>query len=78
MKRRHTSCSCVGGRNSARRRTTSAAFTSALSVRNGCDACPGVPVMRKVHHHVPFSPTITGSFGPDGLGIGMPPDSVIT
>ena len=38
MKRRHVSWMCVGGRYSARRRTISAAVTSALSVRNGCDA----------------------------------------
>ena len=32
------------------RRTTSAAFTSALSVRNGVDAWPGVPLTRSVAH----------------------------
>ena len=35
---RHVSWISVGGRYSASRRTTSAAVTSALSVRNGCDA----------------------------------------
>jgi hypothetical protein len=35
---RHVSWMLVSGRNSAMRRTTSAAFTNALSVRNGIDA----------------------------------------
>ena len=37
MKRRHTSCMCASGRCSDNRRTTSAAVTSALSVRYGCE-----------------------------------------
>ena len=43
---RHASWIWVGGWYSAMRRTTSAAVTSALSVRNGCDPCPGVPCTR--------------------------------
>ena len=43
MNRRQVSWMWVGGWNVASRRTTSAAVTSALSVRNGCDAWPGVP-----------------------------------
>ena len=61
-------------------RITSAAFTSALSVRNGIDAWPGVPRTRSVHQYAPFSATMTGSLGPvvDGSGIRNPPDSVMT
>ncbi len=45
------------------RRTTSAAFTRALSVRHGCDPWPAVPEMRRLilHQPLPFSATITGS-----------------
>jgi hypothetical protein len=68
----------VGGRNSCSRRITSAAVTRALSVRQGCEACPGVPCTRTVHQYEPFSPTSTGIFNPVGEGRGMPPDSVIT
>ena len=39
---------------------------------------PGVPDTRSWAQWLPFSATITGSFRPVGLGIGMPPDSVIT
>ena len=78
MKLRQTSWIIVGGRNSAIRRTTSAAVTRALSVRSGCEAWPGVPCTVSRHQWLPFSPTMTGSFMPDGEGIGMPPDSVIT
>jgi hypothetical protein len=62
------------------RRTTSAAFSSALSVRNGIEPCPGVPRTRIRHQYVPFSPTMMGSFGPDEVGSGIrnPPDSVTT
>ena len=79
-KRRHTSCNWVSGWNSAMRRTTSAAFTSALSVRRGIDPCPGVPWTRSLHQYVPFSATMTGSFGPliDGRGMRKPPASVTT
>ena len=66
MKRRHVSWMCVGGSYSASRRTTSAAVTSALSVRNGCDACPGVPGTVMRHQYEPFSPTMTGRRGPCG------------
>ncbi len=37
------------------RRTTSAAVTSALSVRNGCEPWPGVPCTRILVQNVPFS-----------------------
>ena len=77
-KRRQISWMSVSGRYSAMRRTTSAAFTSALSVRNGVDACPGVPLTRSVPHQVPFSPTMIGSLLPVGVGIGKPPASVMT
>ncbi len=60
------------------RRTTSAAVTSALSVRNGCDPCPGVPFTRILVQKVPFSPTTTGRRGPAGVGIWKPPASVST
>ena len=50
-----------------RRRTTSAALTKALSVRRGCDACPGVPRMVSVHQWVPFSPVMTGKRTPEGV-----------
>ena len=78
MKRRHVSWICVGGRYSASRCTISAAVTSALSVRNGCDACPGVPRTVMRHQYEPFSPTITGSRGPRAVGIWKPPASVTT
>ena len=68
MNRRHVSWIIVGGRYSASRRTTSAAVTSALSVRNGCDAWPGVPCTVMRHQYEPFSPTITGRRGPSALG----------
>ena len=62
------------------RRTTSAAFTRALSVRSGIEPCPGVPRTRSLHQYVPFSATMTGSFGPpdDGNGMRNPPISVTT
>ena len=63
---------------SARRRTTSAAVTSALSVRNGIEPWPGVPRTTSRRQLTPFSPTVTGSFGPDLVGIGTPPLSVMT
>ena len=62
----------------ATRRTTSAAVTSALSVRNGIEPCPGVPRITSRRQLIPFSPTVTGSFTPDLVGIGTPPLSVIT
>jgi hypothetical protein len=34
--------------------------------------------MRSCAQWLPFSATITGSFSPVGLGMGIPPDSVIT
>ena len=60
------------------RLTTSAAVTSALSVRNGWDPCPGVPWMWIFDQYEPFSPTITGSFGGPSPGIWNPPASVTT
>ena len=33
-------------------------------MRNGCDACPGVPRTVMRHQYEPFSPTITGRRGP--------------
>ena len=48
-KRRQMSWIWVSGRYSAMRRTTSAALTSALSVRSGCDAWPGVPLTVSRH-----------------------------
>ena len=76
---RHTSWISVFGWKSAIRLTTSAAVTSALSVRSGMLAWPGVPCTRIVHQYVPFSPTMTGSFGPPAVGIGnrIPPNSVM-
>ena len=50
------------------RRTTSAAVTSALSVRNGCDPWPGVPRTVSFDQKVPFSPTSTGRRVPLGVG----------
>ena len=47
--------SASAGWYSAMRRTTSAAVTSALSVRNGCEPCPGVPCTRIFVQNVPFS-----------------------
>ena len=40
----------------------------------------GVPLTRIRRQYAPFSPTMTGSFGPpaEGSGIRNPPDSVIT
>ena len=78
MKCRHASWICVSGSYSARRRTTSAAVTSALSVRNGCEPWPGVPRTVSFDQKVPFSPTSTGSRVPEGVGIWNPPDSVST
>ena len=75
---RHVSPIRVGGRYSCRRRTTSAAVTTALSVRNGCDACPGVPRTVSFDQYVPFSSTITGRRAPTDVGIWKPPDSVRT
>ena len=68
----------VAGWYSAIRCTTAAAVTSALSVLYGWLPWPGVPDTRSWAQWLPFSATITGSFRPVGLGIGMPPDSVIT
>ena len=68
----------VSGLYSAMRRTTSAAFTRALSTRKLCEPWPGVPVTRRVHQKQPFSATISGSFSPPGVSVGMPPDSVMT
>ena len=45
----HVSWMRVSGRYSAIRRTTSAALISALSVRRGCEAWPGVPRTRSLH-----------------------------
>jgi hypothetical protein len=78
MKRRQESWIWVSGRYSAIRRTTSAAVTSALSVRNGCEPCPGVPRTVSFDQNVPFSPTTTGRRGPTGVGTWKPPDSVST
>ena len=71
-KRRHASWMSAGVSCSASRRTTSAALTSALSVRSGCDACPGVPRTVMVHQNAPFSPVMTGRRTPSGLPIGKP------
>ncbi len=60
------------------RATTRAAVTSALSVRNGREPCPGVPLTTSVRQLPPFSPTLARRIGPDGVGIGTPPLSVIT
>ena len=45
----------AAGRYAASRRTTSAAFTSALSAPNGTDPWPGVPRTRRRRHATPFS-----------------------
>ena len=60
------------------RSTSLAAVTSALSVRNGMEPWPGVPRTTSRRALPPFSPTVTGRRGPDGVGIGTPPLSVIT
>ena len=78
MKRRHVSWICVGGRYSASRRTISAAVTSALSVRNGCDAWPGVPRTVMRHQYEPFSADDHRQARPRGVGIWKPPASVTT
>ena len=79
MKRTHASCSSARGRYSSMRRTTSAALTSALSVRRGWLAWPGVPRTVRMHQNTPFSPTMTGSRGsPSVPAMGKPPDSVMT
>ena len=79
-KRRQVSLMSVPGSNWAIRRTTSAAFTTALSLLNGIDPWPAVPRTRSSTQWVPFSPTIIGNLGPDldGSGISNPPDSVST
>jgi hypothetical protein len=46
------------GRYSARRDTTLAALTSALSEPYGIDPWPGVPRSRNRRHATPFSPTV--------------------
>ncbi len=76
-KRRHASWMSAGVSCSASLRTTSAAFTKALSVRRGCDAWPGVPRTVMVHQNAPFSPVITGRRTPPGLAMGKPPASVM-
>ena len=79
MKRTQASCSSARGRYSSIRRTTSAALTSALSVRSGWLAWPGVPLTVRTHQKTPFSPTITGRRGSPSLPtMGNPPDSVMT
>ena len=55
----HRSSMWAAGRYSARRRTISAALTSALSAPNGIEPWPGVPVTRSRRHAMPFSPTLT-------------------
>lgn len=52
---RHRSSSDAFGRYAARRRTTSAAFTSALSLPKGIDPCDGVPRTRNRRHAMPFT-----------------------
>ena len=71
---------CVSGWYSAMRRTTSAAFTSALSVRSGCDAWPGVPVhARACTSRCPSRRRSPAACTPAPRSAsGMPPDSVIT
>ena len=76
-KRRQASWMSAAGWYSARRRTTSAALTRALSVRSGCEACPGVPRTVKVHQKTPFSPVRTGRRTPSGDSMGKPPASVM-
>ena len=66
------------GRYSARRCTTLAAVTSALSVLNGREPWPGVPCTISRRQLPPFSPTVTFSVWPDLVGIGTPPLSVMT
>ena len=75
---RQTSWICDFGWCSARRRTTSAAVTTALSVRYGCEPWPGVPRTRSFDQNVPFSAVRTGRRTPSGVGIWYPPDSVRT
>ncbi len=60
------------------RRTTSAAVTRALSVRNGREPWPGVPATVSRRQLAPFSPTVTPSTWPLLVGIGTPPLSVMT
>jgi len=60
---------CAWGANSLTRRTTSAAVTSALSVRNGWEPWPGVPRTRSFDQNVPFSAVSTGRRIPSAAGI---------
>ena len=55
----HSSWKRGAGRYSARRLTTAAAVTSALSLRNGIEPWPGVPWTRSRRQATPFSPTVT-------------------
>ena len=59
------------------RRTTSAAFTSALSAPNGAEPCPGVPRTRSRRHITPFSATVIVTFWPAWVSMTSPPDSVM-
>ena len=69
---------CVSGRCSASLRTTSAAFTTALSAPNGVDPWLGVPVTTMSTTAPPFSPVTTSTFVPCAPSLTMPPTSVST
>ena len=72
----HSSWNRGAGRYSARRCTTAAALTSALSMRNGIEPWPGVPRTRSRRQATPFSPTVTPIAGASGLPSCRPPLSV--
>ena len=74
----HSSCSRGAGRYSARRLITAAAFTSALSLRNGAEPWPGVPRRRRRRHATPFSATFMPTNGASAGPECSPPLSVST
>jgi len=53
----------------ASRAMASATGTSALRVPYGWLACPGIPGADKRFQNGPFSATVTGSIGPDRVGM---------
>ena len=72
----HSSWKRGAGRYSARRCTTAAALTSALSMRNGIEPWPGVPRTRSRRQATPFSPTVTPIVGASAEPSWRPPLSV--
>ena len=74
----HSSWKRGAGRYSASRCTTAAALTSALSMRNGIEPCPGVPRTRRRRQATPFSATVTPMTGASAGPSCSPPLSVST